>query len=148
MSKHSIARTRRCLGVVRSTADFYWQNRQRQRAVEVLLQAANDSYPVIGAQFRLEAARKASESGQYEASRRLLTQLLSAAPFNEEYLAAMADTYSRAADDEGLKRFSLEKIEEFGKSKLSPGGPYPTDCGFAPRIDPGTHAPQGLRGSG
>ena len=108
------------LGVVRSTADFYWQNRQRQRAIDVLLQAANDSYPGLSAQFRFEAARKSSESGQYEPSRRLLTQLLSGAPYNEEYLAAMADTYARAADDEGLKRFSLEKIEEFGKSKLSP----------------------------
>ena len=56
------------LGVVRSTVDFYWQNKDRQRAVEVLVQAADDSYPVLGDQFRLEAARKASESGQYEES--------------------------------------------------------------------------------
>ncbi len=108
------------LGVVRSTVDFYWQNKQRQRAIDVLLQAANDSYPGLSAQFRFEAARKSSESGQYEPSRRLLTQLLSGAPYNEEYLAAMADTYARAANDEGLKRFSLEKIEEFGKSQLPP----------------------------
>ena len=106
------------LGVVRSTVDFYWQNKDRQRAVEVLVQAANGSYPVLGAQFRLEAARKASESGQYEQSRRLLNQLLSATPFNEEYLAAMADTLSRAGDDAGLKKFSLDKIEEIRKSQL------------------------------
>ena len=64
------------LGVVRSTADFYWQNRERQRAIEVLLQAANDSYPVLGAQFRFEAALKASDIGQSEQSRKLLTALL------------------------------------------------------------------------
>jgi len=107
------------LGVVRSTADFYWQNKDRQRAVEVLVRAADDSYPALGAQFRLEAARKATESGQYEQSRRLLTQLLAAAPYNEEYLAAMADTFSRAGDYEGLKQFSLGKIEEIGKSQLA-----------------------------
>ena len=106
------------LGVVRSTADFYWQNKDRQRAIEVLVRAADDSYPALGAQFRLEAARKASESGQYEQTRRLLTQLLSAALFNEEYLAAMADTFSKAGDDKGLKQFSLGKIEEIGKSQL------------------------------
>ncbi|HEX9200008.1 MAG TPA: hypothetical protein VF865_10650 [Acidobacteriaceae bacterium] len=106
------------LGIVRSTVDFYWQNKDRQRAVEVLVQAANDSYPVLGAQFRLEAARKASESGQYEQSCRLLNQLLSAAPFNEEYLAAMADTLSRAGDDAELKKFSLDKVEEIRKSQL------------------------------
>ena len=106
------------LGVVRATADFYWQNKQRQRAIDVLLQAANDSYPALSTQFRFEAARKASEAGQYEQSRKLLTQLLSDAPYNEEYLAAMADTYSRAGDDQGLKQFSLEKIEELRKSQL------------------------------
>ena len=106
------------LGVVRSTVDFYWQNKDRQRAIEVLVQAANDSYPVLGAQFRLEAARKASESGHYEQGHSLLNQLLSAAPFNEEYLAAMADVLSRAGDDEGLKKFSLDKIEEIKKSQL------------------------------
>jgi tetratricopeptide (TPR) repeat protein len=106
------------LGVVRATADFYWQNKERQRAIEVLLQAANDSYPALSTQFRFEAARKASEAGQYEQSRKLLTQLLSDTPYNEEYLAAMADTYSRAGDDQGLKRFSLEKIEELRQSQL------------------------------
>ncbi len=106
------------LGVVRATADFYWQNKERQRAIEVLLQAADDSYPALSTQFRFEAARKASEVAQYEQSRKLLTQLLAGAPYNEEYLAAMADTFSRAGDDQGLKRFSLEKIEELRKSQL------------------------------
>jgi len=106
------------LGVVRSTVDFYWQNKDRQGAIEVLVRAADDSYPALSTQFRLEAARKASESGQYEQSRRMLTQLLAAAPYNEEYLAAMADAFSRAGDDKGLKQFSLEKIEEIRKSQL------------------------------
>jgi cellulose synthase operon protein C len=106
------------LGVVRSTVDFYWQNKEPQRAIGVLLQAANDSYPVLGPQFRFEAARKACEAGQYEQSRGLLAQLLSAAPYNDEYLAVMADTYSRAGNDEGLKKFSLEKIEAFRQAPL------------------------------
>jgi Flp pilus assembly protein TadD len=108
------------LGVVRATVDFFWQNQERQRAVDVLRQAANDSYPTLSAQFRFEAARKASDCGQYEPSRQLLTQLLSAAPYNEEYLAAMADTFARAGDDDGLKRFSLETIEQFDRSQLPP----------------------------
>lgn len=108
------------LGVVRSTVDFYWQNQGRQRALEVLLQAANDSYPELAAQFRLEAAQKATEIGQYEPSRRLLAQLLSASPYNGQVLAALADTYARAGDDAGLKKFYLDEIESFRKAQSAP----------------------------
>jgi tetratricopeptide (TPR) repeat protein len=35
--------TPKIMGVVRATVDFYWRNKERQRAIETLLQAANDS---------------------------------------------------------------------------------------------------------
>lgn len=108
------------LGVVRSTVDFYWQNKGRQHAIEVLLQAASDSYPELATQFRFEAVQKATENGQYEQSRKLLTQLLSASPYNGQYLAAMADTYARAGDDAGLKKFYLDEIDVFRKAQLAP----------------------------
>ena len=106
------------LGVVRATVNFYWSNHQPQRAVEVLLQAAGGAYPTLAAQLRFEAARKASESGQHEQARTLLSQLLAGSPFNEEYLAAMAEAYGRVGDDQGLKKFSLEKIEELRTAQL------------------------------
>ncbi len=106
------------LGVVRATADFYWRNRQQARAVEVLLQAADAAYPALRTQFQFEAARKSTEVGQYAQARQLLTKLLADAPYNDEYLAAMADTYARAGDDQGLKTFYLAKIEEFRKAPL------------------------------
>ena len=68
------------LGVVRATVDFYWRNKERQRAIDALLQAANDSYPDLRKQFTYEAARKETEAGQYVPARKLLTQLLADSP--------------------------------------------------------------------
>ncbi len=107
------------LGVVRSTVDFYWQNKGRQHAVDVLLQAANDSCPDLAKQFRFEAAQKSTENGQYDQSRKLLTQLLTGSPYDGSYLAAMADTYARAGDDAGLKQFYLNEIDIFKKAPLT-----------------------------
>lgn len=106
------------LGVVRATVDFYWRNKDRNRAIDVLSQAANDSYPALRTKFRFEAARKATEAAQYERARKFLSQLLADAPYNDEYLAAVADTYAKAGDDQGLKAFYTTKIEEFRKAQL------------------------------
>lgn len=106
------------IGVVRSTVDFYWRNKESQRAIDVLLQAANDAYPALGKQFHFEAARKETDSGQYQQARKLLGDLLRDSPYNDEYLAAMADTYARAADDQGLKSFYLAEIDSFRKAAL------------------------------
>lgn len=107
------------LGVVRSTVDFYWRNKLQQRAIEVLSQAAKDSYPVLKAQFTYEEARKMTEAGQNEPARRLLVGLLADSPANSEYLAAAAETYARARDNAGLRDFYQEKIKFFQKTKLS-----------------------------
>jgi tetratricopeptide (TPR) repeat protein len=109
----------RVLGVVRSTVDFYWRNKQQQRAIEVLAQAAKDSYPALRFQFTYEEARKMTEGGQYEGARRLLLALLADTPYNGEYLAAVADTYARAGDQAGLRDFYLDKIKVFQKASFT-----------------------------
>jgi tetratricopeptide (TPR) repeat protein/Flp pilus assembly protein TadD len=109
----------RIMGVVRSTADFYWRNKQEQLAINVLAQAARDSYPALKAQFTFEAARKMTEVGQYGPARKLLADLLQDDPYNGEYLSATAETYARAGDNAGLRDFYQEKIKLFQKAGLS-----------------------------
>ncbi len=109
----------RIMGVVRSTADFYWRNKMQQRAVDVLTQAARDSYPALKSQFTFEAARKLTDMNQYDQARKLLVALLNDSPYNGEYLAAAAETYSRAGDNAGLRDFYQDKIKLFQKSTLS-----------------------------
>ena len=106
------------LGVVRSTVDFYWRTKNYPQAISVLLQAAKDAYPDLSVQFTYEAARKSTDAKQYQHARDLLAQLLKTSPYNGEYLAAMADTYAQAGDDQGLKQFYTEKIALFRASSL------------------------------
>ena len=106
------------LGVVRSTVDFYWRTKNYPQAISVLLQAAKDAYPDLSVQFIYEAARKSTDAKQYQQARDLLAQLLKDSPYNGEYLAAMADTYAQAGDDQGLKQFYTEKIALFRASSL------------------------------
>jgi cellulose synthase operon protein C len=107
------------MGVLRSTVDFYWRRKMYSQAIAVLLQAAEDAFPELGKQFSFEAARKSTEARQYPQARALLTKLLSLSPYDGEYLAAMADTYARAADDQGLQQFYLDKIALFHNAHLS-----------------------------
>ena len=106
------------LGVVRSTVDFYWRTKNYPQAISVLLQAAKDAYPDLSVQFTYEAARKSTGAKQYQQARDLLAQLLKTSPYNGEYLAAMADTYAQAGDDQGLKQFYAEQISLFRASSL------------------------------
>jgi cellulose synthase operon protein C len=106
------------LGVVRSTVDFYWRTKNYPQAISVLLQAAKDAYPDLSVQFTYEAARKSTDAKQYQPARDLLAQLLKDSPYNGEYLAALADTYAQAGDDQGLKQFYTEKISLFRASSL------------------------------
>jgi predicted Zn-dependent protease len=107
------------LGVVRSTVDFYWRMKLRTQAISVLLQAAKDAYPDLSKQFRYEAARKSTDAGQYQQARDLLASLIKDAPYDSQYLAAMADTFGQAGDDRGLQQFYLEKIALFRDAPLS-----------------------------
>jgi cellulose synthase operon protein C len=106
------------LGVVRSTVDFYWRIKNYPQAISVLQRAAKDAYADLSVQFTYEAAQKSAEAKQYQQARDLLSQLLKGFPYNGDYLAAMADTYARAGDDEGLKEFYTEKIALFRNSSL------------------------------
>lgn len=106
------------LGVVRSTVDFYWRMKMQPQAISVLLQAAKDAQPGLSSQFTYEAARKATEARQFEQARDLLTALLKQSPYNGEYLAAMADTYSQAGDDRGLEQFYLQQITLLRSAQL------------------------------
>jgi len=106
------------LGVVRATVGFYWRTKNYPKAIAVLTQAANDSYPDLAKQFSYEAARKSTDAKRYQQARDLLAKLLEGDPYNSEYLAAMADTYAREGDDHGLQQFYTEKIALFRNSSL------------------------------
>ena len=107
------------MGVVRSTVDFYWRNKLQQRAIDVLTQAAKDSYPSLRTRFNFEAARKMTEFGQFAAARKLLLALLEGDDYNGEYLAAVAETYARSSDNTGLRDFYQGRIKLFQKSSLA-----------------------------
>ncbi len=107
------------LGVLRSTVDFYWRMKLYPQAIAVLQQAAKDAYPELGKQFLFEAARKSTEIRQFEQARALLGNLLQDSPYDSQYLAAMADTYGQAGDQQGLKKFYLDKIAMFRTATLS-----------------------------
>jgi cellulose synthase operon protein C len=109
----------RLLGVVRSTVDFYWRTGEYSQAIAILLQASKDAYPELSKQFAFEAARKSTDSGQYLQARNLLATLLNNSPYDGQYLAAMADTYARSGDDQGLRQFYLEKIALFRNASFS-----------------------------
>ena len=112
------------LGVVRAAADFYWRNKMQPRAIDVLRRAAAASNPGLKKQFTFEAARKSTESGEVVAARQLLQPLLQDDPFNAGYLAAMADTYARAADDAGLRDFYLAAIQSMRDAPLAAAERY------------------------
>jgi tetratricopeptide (TPR) repeat protein len=107
------------LGVVRSTVDFFWRVKLYPQAIAVLLQAGKDAYPELGRQFTFEAARKSTEARQFQQARDLLAQLLKDSPYDSPYLAAVADTYAQAGDQQGLKQFYLDKIALFRNAPLS-----------------------------
>ncbi|MGH9664612.1 MAG: hypothetical protein ACRD9L_09340, partial [Bryobacteraceae bacterium] len=106
------------LGVVRAAVDFAWRNRDGKRAIDLLMEAAAAAQPDYRKQFTFEAARKSTDAGDYQRARDLLAMLLNPDPFRAEYLAAMADTYARQADDRGLRDFYTAKLEAIGKAPL------------------------------
>ena len=108
------------LGVVRATVDFYWRNKMPAKAVDTLARAAAAANASLRSSFTLEAAGKASESGDYARAREFAAALLAQAPLNGEYIAAMADVYARQGDDRGLRAFYEEKIQALRTAAVSP----------------------------
>ena len=99
------------LGVVRTAVDFAWRNRDTKRSIDILTQAAQRAQPAYRNPFTLEAARKATEAGDYNRARGFLNTLLAQASFQPEYVAAMADTYARQNDDKGLRDFFTDRLK-------------------------------------
>src|SRR5262249_34276856 len=107
------------LGIVRATVDFYWRNKDQKRAIDVLLEAALLGQPGYRKQFTFEAARKATDAGDFERSRVLLAGLAKDDPWNAEYLSAIADAYAREGNDTGLRDFYNAKLKEIAGAQLS-----------------------------
>jgi cellulose synthase operon protein C len=106
------------LGLVRATVDFYARNKDPKNAVDTLIRAAAVSQPPYRTQFTFEAARKATDAGDYGRARTLLAGLLKDDPFNAEYLAATADVYGHEGNDTGLRDFYAEKLKELAAASL------------------------------
>ena len=107
------------LGVVRATVDFYWRNKSEKQAIDVLTEAAGAAQPSYRKVFTFEAARKATDAGDYERARTLLAGLVKNDPFNSEYLAATGDTFAREGNDAGLRDFYTAKLKEIASAPIS-----------------------------
>jgi transcriptional regulator with XRE-family HTH domain len=107
------------VGVVRSTADFYWTSKQQKKAIATLLEASHKANVQMGKDFLLEAIAKSSESGDSAGARALLKPLLAAEPYNAKYMELEADSYAQAHDDAGLRDFYAATLASVKTAKLS-----------------------------
>jgi hypothetical protein len=105
------------LGVVRAAVDYHWRNKNSKRAVDVLEEAASHSSVTYRAPFLIEAARKATEAGEYARARTIVTTLLTDDPNRAEYIALKADTYARQGDDRGLRTYYETTIRALAAQK-------------------------------
>ncbi len=106
------------LGVIRADVDFLWRQKDYGKAVAVLTSAAARAVQPFQAELRREAAQRAADSGEFEASRHLLDQLLAADPYNGDLLAQKAATYARARDNSGLTHFYSDELKALDNSNL------------------------------
>jgi tetratricopeptide (TPR) repeat protein len=106
------------LGMVRAAVDYNWRNKNERRSIDVLEEAAGRAEPGYRARFTLEAARKANESRDFARARGFATRLLTAEPFNPEYVSAMASIYARQGDDAGLRTFYTTKIQDLARAPI------------------------------
>jgi hypothetical protein len=102
----------RLLGVVRATTDFYVRNKEPQRAIATLLEAAKAATPSLSRDFTLEAANDANEAGDTTQARTLATGLLAQTPYDAQVLNLIATSYARAHDDAGLKQWVLTELAQ------------------------------------
>ena len=93
----------RLVGVVRRTVDFYWQNNQQPHAIATLSQASHEANPALAHDYTLEAIDKSNHSGDYAGARLLLKPLLTADPYNAQYLNLQAQSFSLAHDAAGVR---------------------------------------------
>ena len=57
------------LGVVRAAVDYHWRNKDSRRAVDILEEASSRASAAYRSPFLVEAARKATDSGDYARAR-------------------------------------------------------------------------------
>ena len=107
------------IGVVRTTVDFYWNNKQPQRAIATILQAAHEANPTLAHDFTLEAITKSNQSGDFAGARTLLKPLLAADPFNPQYLSLEAESYSLAHDEAGVRDLYTATLAALKNAPLS-----------------------------
>ena len=106
------------LGVVRAAVDYNWRNKNPRRSIDVLEEAASRAEPGYKARFTLEAARKATESRDFTRARTFAAKLLTAEPYNAEYVSAMAAIYAKEGDDPGLKTFYTARIKDLAGAPI------------------------------
>ena len=109
------------LGVVRTTADFYWTNQHPQQAIAILVEASHSANPELARAFTLEAATKSNQSSEYAQARTLLAPLLAHDPYNARYLATIADSYALASDNTALRDFYTTTLATLKTANLSAG---------------------------
>jgi hypothetical protein len=120
----------RLLGVVRATVDFYSRNEQAAKAIPVLIEASKAAIanqPNLSRQLLVEGADKANQAGDYAQARAMMAPLIGSAadsqsgidPYNAEYIRVVAESYARAGDDAGLKKFYLDKLSAIRQSPLA-----------------------------
>jgi cellulose synthase operon protein C len=106
------------LGVVRTTADFYWTNQHPQQAIAILVEASHGANPELARAFTLEAATKSNQSNDYARARTLLAPLLAQDPYNPRYLATVADSYALAGDNAALRDFYITTLATLKTSNI------------------------------
>jgi hypothetical protein len=130
---------KRSLGVVRSTVDYHWRNKNFRRAIAVLLEAAGVAHGALGEAFTLEAARKSIDCEDYTGARKLLDALLAAAPFNSSTVALYAESYARQRDDRALAAFYTGKIRAVEASFLDANAKKETLAAMRRGLIPALH---------
>lgn len=109
------------LGIVRATVDYHWRNKNPKRAVDVLEEASSRSSATYRSPFLVEAARKATDAGDYTRARIMVGYLqVFDQPNRPEYIALKAETYARQGDDKGLRAFYDTSIKNVSTSTTIP----------------------------
>lgn len=109
------------LGIVRAAVDYHWRNKNPKRAVDVLEEASSRSSATYRSPFLVEAARKATDAGDYTRARIMVGYLqVFDQPNRPEYIALKAETYARQGDDKGLRAFYDTSIKNVSTSTTIP----------------------------
>jgi hypothetical protein len=109
------------LGVVRAAVEYHWRNKNSQRAVDILEEASGRSSAAYRSTFLVEAARKATDAGDYTRARIMVGYLqVFEQPYKAEYIALKADTYARQGDDRGLRTFYETTIRSLSTATTIP----------------------------